>query len=243
MEIFGFVVGVWAAVIFGLFFIAMVVGCTFDRHYKESPKWWILGLAVVSAVFWQWDSLSFTWSALMATVFSAAIWLPVAYYLLIGLAYSVLEFVLEVRRSARYWRSTWGAYKTAWAERGSVKAAKARDRNILDALTQSKVEEPTEEASSLKALTDEFLNRYSRENNYSKRVIGIEKGETGEIEAKVNRIQLAESIGVWTIFWPFYLFSLIIGDLVTEIFNIAADFLANISGRFVRMSFKDVFKF
>jgi hypothetical protein len=75
------------------------------------------------------------------------------------------------------------------------------------------------------------------------RIIGIEATADGtNIEPKINRQQLAESIGCWTIFWPFYALSLIFGDLLNEVFRIIADLVANISGRFVRMAFKDVFK-
>ena len=249
MEILGFFGGVWASVIIGLFVIAMVVGCTFDRHYNESPKWWIFLLGVIALLAWQWDKLQFNWDGVMS-LFTAAIWMPVLYYVLLGLAYSVLEFVLEVRRSAKYWRNTWGAYKQAWDNRGTAKAEKSR--NVLDAMTSKfreepqVEEEPTEDPAitTQKKLTAEFISRYGEERNYSKRIIGIEKAEGGiGIEPKVNRQQLAENVGVWTFFWPFYLISLIVGDLFTEIFNIVADFLASISGRFVRMSFQDVFKF
>ena len=205
MEFFGFVINTWAAIIMGLFFIAMVIGCTFDRHHRESPKWWILAIAVLTVVAWQWSNWTFSWGML----FSATIWVPIGYYLAIGLGYSVIEFLLEVRRSARYWSNAWSAY-----------------------ILRERAESP------IGQINTGFLERYGL---YSKRIIGISKTASG-IEPKINRSMLASSIGCWTFFWPFYLVSLIVGDLFTEIFNIAADFLASISGRFVRMAFKNVFK-
>jgi len=59
---------------------------------------------------------------------------------------------------------------------------------------------------------------------------------------KVNKEELAACLGAWSLFWPAYALSLILGDLFIEIFRWLANFLATISGRFVRMAFKDVFK-
>jgi predicted secreted protein len=219
MEIFGFVISVWAAIIMGLFFIAMIFGCTLDRRGTEAPKWYIMGIGVVAFVSWFWSDLR--WSG----IFDARMWTFVGLYLLIGLGYSIIEFLLEVRRSARYWSGKWEDFKKA-----------AQRRMHGETMGQYKTtDEPTTN------LVTEFLH-WRNDVSYL-RIIGIEATADGtNIEPKINRQQLAESIGCWTIFWPFYALSLIFGDLLNEVFRIIADLVANISGRFVRMAFKDVFK-
>lgn len=211
----GFAVSVWGAIIIGLFFIAMVIGCTFDRHFHESPKWWILFIGIVSFVIWQWPNLS--WRGFL----SRDLWNGVGLYLLVGLLYSIIEFALEVRRSARYWSTAWSKFKN-------------NGNNSYDSSIPSTKD----------AIVRGFIRSHAQGYNYDQRIIGIDVNETTkEIEPKVNRTQLAESIGCWTFFWPFYAISLIIGDLVTEIFRLVADFVASISGRAVRAAFSNVFKF
>jgi len=286
MEFLSFFGGVWASIIFGLFVIAMVIGCTFDRHYTESPKWWIFLAALVTLCIWKWNPER-PWSETWSMIWSREIWSYVGWYFLIGVVYAVLEFMLDVRRSARFWSKKWREYKAAsmqqterlreTAER-KRKEAELRNKKVTDLRnagdlveapissppdvlgamtgTQRRESETLEElqaqpdfdyntASSTynKALVKDFLTRNGMDSHYRYRIVGVEASKEGGIEPKVNRQQLAESVGVWIMFWPFYAISLIIGDLVTEIFRFIADMLVQMSGRFVRNAFKDVFKF
>jgi len=289
MEFLSFFGGVWASIIFGLFVIAMVIGCTFDRHYTESPKWWIFLAALVTLCIWQWDPQrpwfgeNSTWSM----IWSKHIWSYIGWYLLIGVFYAILEFMLDVRRSARFWSKKWREYKTssiAHTERLKETALRKRQEAELkvkakDAAAKNEPNDPDyvppelvtptrfartesreqsledlqqqpdfdfDTASEVfnQALVKDFLMRNGMDSHYRYRIVGVEKSADGKgIEPKVNRQQLAENVGVWILFWPFYAISLIIGDLVTEIFRFIADLLVQMSGRFVRNAFKDVFKF
>jgi len=93
---------------FGFFFILMVIGTALDRRYNESPKWYILGLGLAIAAAWFWQDLSFT--GVWETVQSWSFWKPAAIYLAAGLAYSVLEFVLSVRKMARVHAESWAKF-------------------------------------------------------------------------------------------------------------------------------------
>jgi hypothetical protein len=209
----GFAVSVWAAIGIGIFFIAMIIGCTFDRHQTEAPKWWILIVGSLTYVVWQWSNLS--WHAFLAR----ELWTSVGTYLLIGLAYSLLEFALEVRTAARYWNARWEDFKSN------------RSKGIYHGRTLEQ------------SVVKDFIDGATGYSD-SKRIIGISANKEGDqIEPKINRVELGESIGCWAVFWPFYAISLIIGDLFTEVFRIVADFLVTISGRAVRMAFRNVFKF
>lgn len=212
MEILSFFGGVWASIIFGVFAIAMVVSCSFDRsEYVESPKWWTFSLfVVVFGVFFLPRDWAFSW--LWQGDTARRLWGNIGIYLGIGLCYSILEFALDVRRSARFWAEQWAGFK-------STRTTETR-------------------------LVSDFISSrtsYGDGKYYHKRIIGVQ-GSGTVIEPKINRQQLAESIGVWTMFWPFYAISLIVGDLLTEVFRVLADMLVGLSGRFVRAAFKDVFK-
>jgi len=65
---------------------------------------------------------------------------------------------------------------------------------------------------------------------------------TYEVSPSVNKKALAESVGVWSLMWPAYALSMVFGDLLTEVFNAVAEFFVKISGRFVKLTFADVFK-
>jgi hypothetical protein len=208
----GFTISVWAALIAGFFLIAMVIGCNFDRHHHEAPKWWILIIAAVTFCAWQWPNLSWR------TLISRELWSNIGIYLLIGLAYSILEFALDVRRSARYWKAKWIRFQ---------------------------VDGPNHLRGMGGTVIPKMSDFFKEQNHHldDRRLVTIEMNKSkGVIVPKVNRNLLAENIGCWTFFWPFYAISLIVGDLLTEIFKLIADFIASISGRAVNAAFRNVFK-
>jgi hypothetical protein len=217
VEFLGFALGVWASLALGVFIIAMIIGVTFDRHGEESAKWWIFVVGVVAFIAWYWKSSpnGFEWRTLVAL--GVSLMVPVLIYLAIGLVYSILEFMLEVRRSARMWAELWKMYKA----------------NNQEEFLKS----PEKAANTFVSKNGDIA--------YSSNLITVERNpdetSTNYVVPRVNRGRLASYIGAWTFFWPFYAISLIIGDLFAEIFRIVADFLARVSGRFVRVMFKDVF--
>lgn len=229
MDILSFFGSVWLAIFAGVFFIAMVVGCTFDRRQSEEGKWIVFGIGVVVAAIIGWlngyhfsfDSILSTWKTILTYV---------GIYLAIGLAYSIIEFMLDVRRSVRYWSERWASYmQSEGSTRYSSKSVE-QFRNMA---------------------RDEKANMFVATNVGQRRIITIgmnenpsaDKNDKDLIVPKVDRKELAEAIGCWAIFWPFYAVSLIIGDLLMEVWRTFADFMVYMSGRFVRMAFSDVFKF
>jgi hypothetical protein len=93
-------------------------------------------------------------------------------------------------------------------------------------------------ATPAKEFIDGFIANQRRRYGF----VSLTTSAAGTPEPLIDKLELAESIGVWTFFWPAYAVSLVIGDLLTEVFNVIAEFLVKISGRFVRFSFADVFK-
>lgn len=218
MDILGFFGSVWLAIGVGIFMLAMIIGCTYDRRDRESAKWWVFFIGLAAYAVYSWNTgYRLSW----ATFIESELWKFIGIYLLIGLAYSVLEFALEIRRSVRRWKALWIEFR----------ANAKRNKADVDV-------NPEDVATSFVASTQ----------RYSNHVIGVAvnpdaKGPDELIVPKVDRTRLAEFVGVWMIFWPFYAVSLIVGDLLAEVARIVADVFAKISGRFVRMSFANVFKF
>lgn len=220
MDILGFFGSVWLAIFAGVFILAMIIGCTYDRRQQVAAKWWVffIGLAIYTIHAWN-TGYRFTWDTFLA----AEVWKFVGIYFAIGLGYSVLEFALDVRRSVRYWKETWAAFR-------SLKNGK------------------TDSNASPEDMANTFVSQQTGYSRNAHRIIGVgidpdAKDPNSLVVPKIDRVQLAEHIGAWMVFWPFYAVSLIIGDLVMEVARVVADIFANISGRFVRMSFANVFKF
>lgn len=265
-----------------VFFVLLIVGVTFDRRGKEDVKWWVFGIGLMVLAIWQWSNWTFIGDATVpavmngATVVSEAttrvvlwdairswsFWSPIGYYLLAGLLYSILEFWLDIRRSARFYKAEWQKHLAGYDEipvldeLGNQTPNPDYDKNDRFA-NQSKMltrrrpnSEVYEEVKAKGAtsglfntalkLTSEFVSRYSFRNRIIEIKIGTDKIS---VEPKVNKVELSEHITAWTFLWPAYAVSLILGDLLVEVFNFIADVLAKISGQFVKISFANVFKF
>ena len=244
MEIFGFVLSVWAAIAFGIFVLAMIVSCTFDRYDNIAPKWWVLFFGVIAYVFFIGPA-AFTWQMFLAR----DLWVMVGGYLAIGLGYSLIEFFLNVRRSAKNWAESWTSFKSnkSTIKKFDKEAAQATDnirRKRLayqgDASDLVK-EEPITAAGLMAATYVEQNTRNSRSGEIISIRLGTESDES-PVVPYVRRFVLARHVSAWTIFWPFYAISLIIGDLLTQIFRIIADIIVYMSGRMVKRMFKNVFK-
>ena len=138
-------------------------------------------------------------------------WKFVGLYALAGLVYSVLEFAVTVRKSRTYLADVWSKFLVRWNKELEAKASGTKEQ--------------------------EFIGYYGS-SSYA--FVGVELRD-GKIEPKLNRTRLSGYISTWTLFWPAYGISLIFGDLIAEIFNTVADFLASISGRAVRRFFNGTF--
>lgn len=224
MILFGLALGALELIALSVFFIMLVIAVTFDRRGVESPKWWVVGggLALAATYLWWKD---WTFGLIWETVSTWQFWKPFVWFLGAGLLYSVLEFMLDVRRSARRFKDLWDKHidgrREAYADAKLNGPASADFQKVADS-------------------TREFVDRFGNKHA----LVTIVRGEDKiSVEPKINKVELAESIGAWTFFWPVYAVSLILGDLLTEVFRVIAEFFVKLSGRFVRMSFADVFKF
>lgn len=261
--------GLIELIIFGVFFILLIIATAFDRRQAEEPKWYLLGLGFIGLAVYFWPDFKLMGTSetgqviLLDVVSQWSFWQPAAYYLGFGLLYSALEFGLSIRKAAYRMSEQWEQFKKGtkavpkFDEAGvAVFKKDEQDRQVpatelityADFIKNAKSQGGAYRHFQLAVdLVKEFVKNRSNLNRrdlvQETRIVGIEVTEDKlGVEPKVNRFELAEHVGAWTFLWPAYLFSLIIGDLLTEVFRAVADFLASISGRVVKMAFKDVFK-
>lgn len=254
-----------------IFVILLVIGASLDRRGNESPKWYILGIGFVLVAFWFWNDFTFFGPAEVAAVMegdkvvseaqtrvvlwdvmtSWSFWTPVWIFLGAGLAYSVLEFVLEVRRTARRYTKAWADYLDKRVdvkqldEDGKPRSEEGRNgsRWITKALTIREIMSNRDDKSN-DAIAGDLLESFINNDRSRYGFVDLVLNESRTApEPKIDKLELASAVGAWTFLWPIYAISLVLGDLLTEIFNWIADALVAMSGRFVRMSFSDVFKF
>lgn len=245
----------WIAITFlAFFFLLLVLGTVADRNDSASPKWYIFGVGFVLVVGYFWKDWTFVsvWDGLMSWVF----WKPVIVYLGIGLVYSLIEFLLNIRRSVRFYAAEWKKHLSteklflAFEEDGTPTTATVNGK--LEQVTRKgTIAEMYSEVATKSAFSGEFnsvleLSKdFVRNHRFNAGIIEIVLDKVTKVTPvpQVNRIKLAEHISAWTFFWPFYLVSLVVGDLLVEVFRSIADFISRISGRLVRLSFANVFKF
>lgn len=145
-----------------------------------------------------------TFAGVWETIKGPAFWGNVGIYLGIGLVYSLVEFTLAVRRAARY-------YADQWAKTKNTASPTADATTVLRAFINTTYTPKDAQFVKVVASNDSVLP-----------------------EPKIDKEELTAHVGAWTVWWPAYAVSLILGDLLTEVFQI--------SSRFVKMAFKDAFK-
>lgn len=240
MTLFGIAIGLLELGLIAVFLIAMVISVSVDRCGVPHPKWIVTLLGIGGVLFLTRDS--WTLSSLGDFVLSATFWVPLLKYLGAGLAYSFVEFARETRLSAKRLKDDWESFlnTTAPARGRQDDDHKKMLRDVLNNLTTgvgSTDEDTAAMRSAAVSVKGEFTTRYAMKDMLIKpRVID------GEIQPAVDKEILATNVGAWSMFWPFYLMSLIVGDLLAEVFNAVAAVIVSMSGRFVKAVFKDTFK-
>jgi hypothetical protein len=220
MEFFGFVFSGLALAVALVLLLVLIVGCAFDRRGQHaSVKWWTFAVIAILGAAWQFDGIktALTDGDWVGVVFNPGFWKTVGIYAGAGVLYSILEMAITVRKSRTYMADVWANFQKRWnTEQGAMEAAR----------------EAGKPAQSV------FVDYYGS-TRYA--FVGLELKD-GKIEPKLNRTSLSGHITTWTLFWPAYAISMIFGDLIVEIFNTIADFLASISGRAVRRFFSGTFE-
>lgn len=252
MELFGFAVNVVTIALLAVFFIALSIGVYFDRGYKrEEPKWWVFSIGMLFFTVWFWPS--WTVMGVFSFIQSPEFWKPLVVFLGIGVAYAVIEFIFDVRRAAAFYASAWEEYKQNTARFFALGEAESNDvtyanyvlvdrtgKDVQTMLISDILRLSGVEYSQVKQqLVDEFISQFQ----FTNRIIYLSKSAADGLPVPtVNRVELAEHLGAWTFFWPFYAVSFVLGDLISEVFRAFSSVLTKLSGRFIKLVFADVFK-
>ena len=286
MELFGLfgffgLFGVLELVAMAVLFLFLVIGCTVDRRMdNEAFKWWVVVVGIAVAVWYYWSPLATAGpSGIWETVTSLSFWTPALVYFGLGLVYCIPEFMMDVRRAAKFYKGEWNTFKNRTlqlpvfddagalikvtdkrTDADTLPALLAKVRNAIgkvskDApqqeVTVSALLQRAQELKSLGVETEEsyyvfreaerMLREFRGQYRFRNRIVQLST-EGLKPEPEINKVELAEHIAGWTIFWPFYAVALVIGDILAEFWNVVAEFFTTFAGRFVRFSFADVFK-
>lgn len=247
MTLLGFTLGFLELAAFGVFCIAMLIGATFDRSYRSTEwKWWTTFFGLAALIAFHWSDLSV--SGLISTVLSWSFWTPALIYLGLGLVYTMPEFYMTIRRSAKEFSASWQSFICSSISGITRNDPPNRFRTMGEAIkfTQTATDVDltgNEYNTAVVVFVRRSVEDYVRRKFNSSRIIYLKHEDNSvDVTPAVNKRALVNHVGAWTIFWPFYLVSLVLGDIVAEIFEHVAEFLTRISGRVVRATFADVFK-
>ncbi len=248
MTLFGFALELIEICAMAVFLIAMVIGVALDRRNIPDIKWWVLFIGAATALFFTKNS--WTLPTLLEFAASSIFWLAAMKYLGLGLLYSCVEFIVEVRKSATSVKQMWERFLDTKCALRDIKGVmqdtpKLTVREVLpiyDEYDAKAAEEKITIPSTVSGIEvrKDFINDLL--NFHLKNGIVKLKLQGKEIVPSVDTSELTNRVGSWAIFWPFYMLSMIIGDLLTQIFTVFASFLTNASSRFVNLLFKDAFK-
>jgi hypothetical protein len=212
----------WA--VFSFFFLWLTLAAGWDRNYRSpSQKWWAFTFFIVGFFFWFfWPS---TFEEIKAKLTTWDFYQPFLYYLGAGLFYSVAEFYMEIRRSEKYYAKKWKDF--------DIESKVASD-------LRTKKEKP------YKQFYDSYLDDFIRHYGRNDRPLQLKHQENNSSATApvpfVNKKILASYVSAWTVLWPFYATSLILYDVLAEVWNWVADVLVAISEKFIKARFKNTFE-
>ncbi len=214
----------------------LFVGIVFDRRgHHGDLKWYVI---IIGMLFIIWFNKDLSTDNIVNFVLSSKFWEPLISYIVVGLFYSAIELALYIRRSAHNYKSLWeeklisvvNIFYTSGQTPNEIKFSE-----VINKATSGEID-------AIKTVESEIHKFISRNHEYSS-IVKLTVGKKYVPEPYLDKIELSQHISVWTLFWPLYVISLIFDNLLTEIFNKLSEFVAHISDKFVKVLFKDVFKF
>jgi len=228
--------------LFGLIaiFLLFCISAAYDRRGQSAFKWIVLfGAFIVVGLN---VNPTFDLTVIKNTLLSAAFWTPIVVYIGLGLLYSGLEFALAVRKSVSRSSEIWADFlKDTGARFGRSLRGESNFKGTNEELI--KLGRADNASVENRAIAFEVCQRFIERTSDSRDFIGFETNSTTiTVEPKIDRFNLSQFIGAWVVFWPFYAISLILGDMLAEIWKTIANVIAKYCGRFVRNAFASAFK-
>jgi len=210
MILFGITFAIYEIILWSLL-LCVLCGIAYnDRdNLRSSPVMKSITLVAFAGFFmFSLVSRDFTIKEAFSYVISAEGLSIIGTYVVIGLAYSFLEFLMNARRMR-------GKFSQFW-------------ENFVAG------------EFSFRQVSVDGVNKQNGRIFYIKNLDFINEFTKPVIET--NRAALAGWIWTWTVLWPFYAVSLILGDMLKMVFDIIADVFVKFSKYITSYMFKDVFK-
>lgn len=225
----------------GIFLVILMCSAVaLDRRRQSYWRWPALMLMVGAGI--TFSGISFdekTWKDTLFGLFdNRAIISGVGVYLGLGILYSVAEFAATVRRTAVRLKEAWTSHIAGRETVGDTPSTRTsmQRRELYDDVQKNGAE--SKYVDTVRAMNTNFVNQ----NAFYREVITIEADrDTLKVEPIVNRGRLPAAVGDWVTFWPFFLLNFLLYDLLSEVWNAIATFLATYGQRFVKAVFADVF--
>lgn len=245
MILFGLTLGLFELIFLPIALLLLILGASLDRRGESNAMKWLvllIGGAIAGIVYQD------HWS--LRDLLSPAVFIGVAIYAGAGVAYSFVEFLLEVRRTAVRLSESWQSFLTRPTSSSisssiSKTLGELKDNKALlvrDVLALAQDAEPGSEAwLAARDIVGNFAtNERIRGSSSFILVRVVEEGIM--VEPKIDRGELSQHVGAWVTLWPAYLLSTLLDDLLRELFNALAALINRVGGRLVKAIFADVFK-
>lgn len=225
----------------GIFLIILMCSAVaFDRQRQSYWRWPVLLLLVSTGI--TFSGLTFdekTWKDTLFGLFDNSVLITGAgVYLGLGILYSVAEFAMSVRRTAVRLKGAWSTHIAGRETVGDKPGDRVsmQRREMYDDADKNGVE--SKYIDTVRSMNMNFVSQ----NRFYREVIAIEANhDTLKVEPIVDRRRLPAAVGDWVTFWPFFLLNFLLYDLLSEVWNAIATFLATYGQRFVKAVFADVF--
>jgi len=211
----------WEIVLIVLIGGLLIVGTHWDRTSRGSSAMWSAVFVVIVAT-----TLYMGFTPALDMVMSSAFWKNVALYLGIGLVYSwVVEFLFGLRRARKHYRECW-------------ERAVREDKKLKNYLSN-----PEDCTTEVKDGAKDAISYFHKHYDSKSRLIGIDLAENNlSVTPRVNRAVLVNSVAAWSMLWPAYAVSLIVGDLFNQVIEFIVDISSKLSTMAVRFTFQNTFK-
>lgn len=260
MVLFGIVFGIIDMILMALLLFGLLIGSSLtNRHSSVSVLWTAVIVVGVLYALWNWSS--WTFAGIFDFITSVGFLKGLLIYLGAGVLYSVLEFILMVRRAVKRHTIAWKNFMSDTLRfNGFGPEVPPELVNYIDLQSTGAnfVHAPRnllwKHLSREKQV--EMLREMVRSANMSARfrledkVVSLRvKGEDDPannselgVEPRIDKEELAFFAAHWTLFWPAFAVGLLLGDFVTEVFNQLANLIARLSTGVVRRMYQNVFK-
>lgn len=208
------VFGIVEWIVLTIIFAFFEISISLDRKGKlQGIKW----LAGIGALIYVLIYAATHGVAVYTWAFAVIAFLTACKYLGIGLLYSVVEFLYTAHKARELLSEEWALHKANWSE----KYDSAKDYNA-----------------------EEVCRRFDTPWGWADvpyRIFNLSlKGTTPQVI--INRPRLIEWCSAWAFLWPAYLFDLIVGRLLEDVWLYVSDVSEMLAKKYTKFLFRNTFK-